>query len=90
MNDKVKKSKKAKGKKSKGTGKTGRPLKATTQELRKKILTITKKAVSNTVLAEKLGVSTAKSQSYARPMVKEGLLKAEKDPDTARVTYQAA
>lgn len=97
MSDAVKKgkkvakkvAKKAKGdKKSKG-GKTGRPLKESTQDRRKAILGFTKKPVTNTVLAEKLGVTTAKSQSYARPMVKEGLLKAAKDPDTFRVTYVA-
>lgn len=83
---------KVKGKKAKAKakGKTGRPLKATTQERRTKILTLAKKPVTNTELAEKLGVSTAKSQSFCRPMVAEGLLKMVKDQDTARVTYQAA
>jgi predicted HTH transcriptional regulator len=84
-----KKDKKGKKVKSAKTGKTGRPLKESTQERRKKILGFTKKAVSNTELAEKLGVTTAKSQAYARPMVAEGLLIMKKDPDTARVTYQA-
>lgn len=88
MSDKVKPKKKGKKVKAKG-GKTGRPLKATTQERRKKILALAKKPVTNLQLAEKLGVNTAKSQSFARPMVKEGLLKMVKDADTARVTYQA-
>ncbi len=87
------KTKAKKGKKSsvkKGNGKTGRPLKATTQERRKKILALAKKPVSNLELAKALKVTTAKSQSFARPMVAEGLLKMVKDQDTARVTYQAA
>lgn len=88
MKDKTKKAKKAKGSKG-NSGKTGRPLKATTQERRKKILALAKRPVTNTALAKALGVTTARSQSFARPMVAEGLLVMKKDQDTARVTYQA-
>lgn len=64
----------------------GRPASPETLAQRKQILRLAKKPISNVELAAKLGVTTAKSQSLAKPLVAKGLLTAERG--VGRVTYQ--
>ena len=83
---------KAKAKTKAASDSMGRPPSAETAERRKKVLQAAraKNGVSNIVLAEKLGVTTAQSQSVCRPLVVAGELKMKKDKETGRVVYVAA
>jgi hypothetical protein len=88
---KVKPEVKTKAKKPASNASFGRPASDETQGYRKKALQFAKakNGVDNVSLAEKLGVTTAKSQSIVRPLVAAGQLKLAKDKATGRVTYQA-
>lgn len=66
----------------------GRPASKETIDQRKKILRVAKNGITNVDLAEKLGVTTAKSQSLAKPLVNKGLLEVERDG--TRVLYRTA
>ena len=57
---------------------TGRPLSPETQKIRKRILTLAKKGISNPDLAKKLEVTTMQSQAYCKPLIKTGELTVEK------------
>jgi len=84
---------KAKGKKAKAEkGAVGRPASEKTQEMRKKIVQLArnKNGVANIDLAEKLGLTTAQSQTIARPLVSAGEIKLVKDKASGRVVYRAA
>jgi predicted HTH transcriptional regulator len=83
------KTKAAKVKKEK-SGVTGRPISAETQEARKKILSLGKRkdGVTNIEMAEALEVSTAASQSLARPLVQNGQLQMLKSKENGRIIYK--
>jgi predicted HTH transcriptional regulator len=89
--EKKKKAKKPKAEK-KGNGVTGRPVSAETTEARKKILQLGKRkdGITNIELAQELDVSTAVSQSLARPLVAGNQLKMFKSKENGRVIYKTA
>jgi predicted ArsR family transcriptional regulator len=84
--------KKAKAKKMKkaSNGAKGRPVSEATTEARKKILSLGKRkdGVTNIEMAEALDVSTAASQSLAKPLVLGGQLKMFKSKENGRVIYK--
>lgn len=84
------KAKKAKVEKKAKSTVTGRPISAETQEARKKILSLGKRkdGVTNIEMAEALEVTTASSQSLARPLVQAGQLKMFKSKENGRVIYK--
>jgi hypothetical protein len=92
VSDKPKK--KAKVKRPKGEkrvkGPTGRPITAETVEARKRILQMGKRkdGVTNIEMAQELEVTTATSQSLARPLVVAGQLKMFKSKENGRVIYK--
>lgn len=83
------KAKKPKAEK-KAKGPTGRPVSEETAEARKKILQLGKRkdGVTNIEMAEALEVTTAASQSLARPLVVAGQLKMFKSKENGRVIYK--
>lgn len=92
VSEKPKKKGKAKAKKVKAEkkGATGRPVSPETVEHRKKILQLGKRkdGVTNIEMAEALEVTTAASQSLARPLVQSGQLKMYKSKENGRVQYK--
>lgn len=85
-----KKAKKAKKAKKEGNGVTGRPISAETLEARKKILQLGKRkdGITNIELAQELDISTAASQSLARPLVISKQLRMFKSKENGRVIYK--
>jgi hypothetical protein len=86
----TKKAKKPKAEKKAGNGSTGRPISEDTAEARKKILKLggRKDGITNIDLAQELEVTTAASQSLARPLVQTGQLKMFKSKENGRVIYK--
>jgi len=66
----------------------GRPASTETINMRKKILRFAKKGISNIDLAEKLEVTTGKSQALAKPLIEKGLLEVKRDG--GKVLYKTA
>lgn len=75
-----------------GDGSMGRPASEQTIERRKKVMQYAKAkdGIDNVSLAEKLGCTTAQSQTVCRSLVAAGKLKLNKDRQTGRVTYKVA
>lgn len=84
------KAKKPKAEKKASNGTKGRPISSETVEARKKILKLgsRKDGVTNIEMAEALEVTTAASQSLARPLVQGGQLKLYKSKENGRVIYK--
>jgi hypothetical protein len=70
----------------------GRPVSKATANRREKILSLAKgaKGIDNITLAQKLGISTAQSQTVCRALVNLGELKMAKDKASGRVSYKTA